>query len=285
MKKRTFSLDEIIDIDRYPIHDASHTRCKDLIDYCHAELAEDGCCSIEKFFRESAVSRIADSINALTDQVFRPEATVGIYGGEEDESLPESHPRRVRNHRGGGFLGADLIDADSGLWTFFNSPVVTGFMMQAFEVQPLYQYADPIAGMAINCMWDGDAFPWHFDTNELTVSIQLQAPDDGGEFEYVPNIRTPEHEHYDEVKRVLAGERLKVRTLRLKPGDIQLFKGRYTLHRVCEVKGAKPRLVALPSWSSRPDQVGVIERMRHSYGRVLPIHYQRAGVSPDGLAQ
>ena len=34
-----------------------------------------------------------------------------------------------------------------------------------------------------------NGFPWHFDTNNFTVTLALQNADAGGEFEYVPAIR------------------------------------------------------------------------------------------------
>ena len=220
----------------------------------------------------------------LSERVHRPNEDGNPYDGVIDETLPRDHPRRYRQRRGGGFICADLLDSDSALWTFFNAARTTDFMQNAFDQRPLYQYADPLSSMAITSMWRGDTFPWHFDTNELTVSIMLQAPQAGGVFEYVPNIRTPDDERYDAVKRILEGERDGVRRLILKPGDMQLFRGRYTLHRVTAVEGAVARHVALPSWSSAPGQVGAVERMLKSYGRALPIHYERAGQSPDRLA-
>ena len=75
------------------------------------------------------------------------------------------------------------------------------------------------------------------------------------------------------------GDREGVRTLELHPGDMQLFRGRYSLHRVSRVEGTKPRNEALPSWSSQPGQIGVVERTINSYGRALPVHYAGTGSS------
>ena len=49
-------------------------------------------------------------------------------------------------------------------------------------------------------------FAWHFDTNEFTVSILVQAPERGGLFEFAPNIRTPEDGCYRDVAEVIAGD-------------------------------------------------------------------------------
>ena len=277
------SIGDIIDLDRYPLHDPTHPRTLELLRHCRAELKDDGCCSVPGFFRPAAIESCAARAAQLADQVHRPRHEANAYGGEIPADLPANHPRRFTFKRGGGFICADLLDRTSPLRRFFAWPQTTGFMMAAFATAPLYPYADPLSDLAINVMWAGDSFPWHFDTNEITVSIMLQRPDGGGVFEYVPNIRSPEDERYDRVKRLFDGDRSGVRTLELDPGDMQLFRGRYTAHRVTAVEGPRPRYVALPSWSSKPGQVGVVDRMINSYGRALPIHYARAQESPDRL--
>ena len=84
-------------------------------------------------------------------------------------------------------------------------------------------------------MKEGHYFPWHFDGNEFTVSILIQEAEEGGLFKFVPDIRKPGDENLDSVKSILKGSRDRVRSLKLKPGDMQLFKGRYSLHRVTRV--------------------------------------------------
>ena len=61
---------------------------------------------------------------------------------------------------------------------------------------------------------------------EFTLSIMIQKPDEGGIFEYCPFIREPGKENFDEVKKVLDGDRTKVRQLKLEPGDFtDILKG------------------------------------------------------------
>ena len=64
----------------------------------------------------------------------------------------------------------------------------------------------------------------------------IQKPEKGGVFEYCPNIREPGNENFEEVQKVIAGDRTRVRQLKLEPGDLQIFKGRFTLHRVTKVE-------------------------------------------------
>jgi hypothetical protein len=79
----------------------------------------------------------------------------------------------------------------------------------------------------------------------------------------------------------LDGTSDKVSVLELEPGDLQLFRGRYSLHRVTPLVGDRPRYVAIFSYVDQPDMVGSPERTRQLYGRVLPVHLERAGLRSD----
>jgi hypothetical protein len=122
------------------------------------------------------------------------------------------------------------------------------------------------------------AHPWHFDTNEFTVSMLTQDSQEGGIFEYCPNIRSAQSENFADVQAVLAGrgEHL-IRRLSLRPGDLQLFKGRYSLHRVSSVQGATARHSAIFAYSERSGVVGSVERTRQLFGRVLTEHVAAGG--------
>lgn len=157
---------------------------------------------------------------------------------------------------------------------------MTTFIQDCLEEEKFYPYADPLADVIVNAADEGNGFPWHFDTNNFTVTIALQNADEGGAFEYAPNIRAG-GENFAEVEKVLDGTSDKVRTLVLEPGDLQIFRGRYSLHRVAPLRGATPRYVAILSYVEEPGMVGTPERCQQLYGRTLPIHHERAGLRAD----
>ena len=102
----------------------------------------------------------------------------------------------------------------------------------------------------------------------------------GGAFEYAPGIRKGS-ENFSEVGRVLDGTSKLIKVLELEPGDLQLFRGRYSLQRVTPLIGSTPRYVAIFSYVEQPDMVGSLERTEQLYGRTLPIHWERAGKRKD----
>ena len=132
-------------------------------------------------------------------------------------------------------------------------------------------------------MKEGHYFPWHFDGNEFTFSILIQEAEEGGLFEFVPDIRKPGDENLESVKSILKGSRVRVRSLKLRPGDMQLFKGLYSLHLVTRVRGKINRIIALSSYTTHP---GMMNRPEHSiqvYGKSMPIQYERENIRSNNL--
>jgi hypothetical protein len=85
-------------------------------------------------------------------------------------------------------------------------------------------------------------------------------------------------ENFDGVRDVLVGRGgQSIRRLPLRPGDLQLFKGRYSLHRVSSVRGETARHSAIFAYSERPGVIGSVARTKQLFGRVLPQHLAAEG--------
>ncbi|MGB2262344.1 MAG: HalD/BesD family halogenase, partial [Candidatus Puniceispirillaceae bacterium] len=180
------------------------------------------------------------------------------------------------------FISADNFLPTGPLRVIHDFPAFDPFIQACLQQQNFYRYADPLADVIVNMAEEGEGFPWHFDTNNFTITLAIQSADEGGLFEFAPNIRA-ESENFTAVRAVLDGDSDLVRSLALEPGDLQIFKGRYSLHRVTPLRGPTPRYVAIFSYVEQPDMVGAPERTKQLYGRVLPIHLERAGLRSDSF--
>ena len=89
----------------------------------------------------------------------------------------------------------------------------------------------------------------------------------GGAFQYRRDLRSASDANYDGVAGFLANPEAEARTCLLTPGTLNLFKGKYSAHRVTPVAGARPRIIAIFSYYQQPGiRFGVDER-REYYGR------------------
>ena len=278
-------LKTIVDLDQYPIHNLNLPIIKKLIERCKEELEENSCSTISNFILPQSLEIMRSELEKQLDEVYMSKESINAYlYAKDDPSLPNDHPKRNFMNRYNGYLNSDCFSKNSEMKYLYETEELLKFISACLGVSPIYRWADPLACHAYNVMKSEGVLPWHFDSCEFTLSLMIQKPENGGVFEYCPNIREPGNENFEEVKKVLDGERLRVRRLKLEPGDLQIFKGRYTLHRVTKVEGKKSRYMCIPAYVLDPLRVNTPEHSKAIYGKVLPIHIERNQVRSDGLA-
>ena len=274
----------LINLARYPIDSLSEDR-EDLIAQVSAELNQHGCAVLKNFLTPEGIAACIHEADNVAAQGHHSYNRTNPYFTAEDTSLDIDDPRRKFYDRSNAFISADNFHEQAPLRTVFNCDGFDIFIRDCLQIPEnhFFRYADPLADVIVNMASEGNGFPWHFDTNNFTVTLALQNAQEGGDFEYAPMIRTPENENFEEVSKVLAGTSQRVVNLKLEPGDLQLFKGRYSLHRVTPLKGNTPRYVAIFSYVEAPSMVGSVERTMQLYGKTLPIHHQQASLRDDTL--
>jgi hypothetical protein len=276
------SATDVLDLDRYPIHRAGPERDA-VVASARAAIEAEGCAVLKGFVRSECIPALVAECDRTSLFGHRNFNRTNPYFTVDRDDLPTSHPLRRFFDRSNAFVPADHFGDDSILRAIYEWPAFAPFIQEALGEEHFHRYADPLADVIVNLAEAGGGFPWHFDTNNFTVTLAVQNAERGGDFEYSPHLRTASDENYAGVERVLDDDRSLIRTLRLEPGDLQIFKGRYSLHRVTPLEGSRLRYVAIFSYVEEPGMVGQPERTRQLYGRVLPIHLERAGQRADAL--
>lgn len=280
---RTFvDMAEFVDLDRYPIDQDSQERRK-LLTSAQSHIRADGCAVLKSFVRPEKIAELVSECDAVEKYGHRNFTRTNPYFLPDREDLPSSHPLRRFYDRSNAFVPADNFGSDSILRAIFDWPAFSPFIKEVLGEKNFFPYADPLADVTVNLAEEGGGFPWHFDTNNFTVTLAIQNAESGGDFEYSPMVRSLNDENYDKVERVLDGDKSMIKTVHLEPGDLQIFKGRYSLHRVAPLSGARKRYVAIFSYVAEPGMVSSPQRAKELYGRVLPIHLERAGLRADAL--
>jgi len=273
---------DLVDLDRYPINEPGPRRDA-VIAEARAAIDAVGCAVLKGFVRAECLPAIVAECDRVAHFGHRNFNRTNPYFTAIPPDLPDSHPLRRFYERSNAFVPADNFGDDSIIRAIYEWPAFAPFIQEVLEEPSFFRYADPLADVIINLAEEGNGFPWHFDTNNYTVTLAIQNAEHGGEFEYSPNLRTPTDENYEGVGRVLDGDQSLIHTLHLEPGDLQIFKGRYSLHRVTPLSGSVMRYVAIFSFTEMEGMVGSPERTKQLYGRVLPIHLERAGMRGDAL--
>ena len=268
------ALDDLVDLDRYPLHEPQGAAYVAVVDRARAQLADTGCALNKDFVRPEAVSVLAAEIESnKVDTHFSRQDINPYFHTEVNPDYPLDHPVNTFIERSSGFIPGDSWEPGCANDVLFRAPEVARFLADCLRVPELHCYADPLAGLTSNILDPGQQFTWHFDTNDFAVTVLGQEADEGGSFEYIPAIRSADDEGFDRIAAALAGDRTDVVSLDLRPGDLQIFKGRYSLHRVTRVaEASRPRHAAIFAYTEQADVIGRVERTRQLFGRVLAEH-------------
>jgi len=278
-------LKTIVDLEKYPIQDLNSPEIKKLVNKCKSDLDQFSCSTIPNFILPKSLEIMNSELEKQINEVYMSKKSINAYLYSKDDTLfSANHPKRIFMRRDNGYLNSDLFEKNSEMKFLYEQEELLKFVSACLGISPIYRWADPLARHAYNVMKPEGVLPWHFDSCEFTLSLMIQKPEKGGIFEYCPFIREPGNENFDEVKKVLDGDRSRVRQLKLELGDLQIFKGRFTLHRVTKVEGNKPRYLCIPAYVLDPWRVNTPEHSKAIYGKVLPIHVKRNKVRSDGLA-
>ncbi len=288
----TYALEELIDLDTYrldkPDSDAYHAVVRD----ARTKLRSVGCAVIKDLVRADAVARINEEIvDRKHTTHFSVEVMNPYFHTTPNPDFPEHHPVNTFLERSSGFIPGDCWESGTAIDALFRAPELAQFLADCLEIDALHCYADPLAGLTANILDPGQQFTWHFDTNDFAVTVLVQDADSGGEFQYCPAIRSATDENFEGISAVLdGGESIGrsggVHTLELRPGDLQIFRGRHSLHRVKRVAAdSQPRHAAIFAYTEQPGVIGRVQRTKQLFGRVLPEHEaaERRRVRSDPL--
>jgi hypothetical protein len=243
---------EIIDFEKYPIGESSRPGRR-VAEQCRAELAADGASQLDGFMRPAAVQAVLEEAHTFSGQAFRTDAVHNAYFTELATGTGEDDPRGVKLHSSKRALGFKYCSASSPLRTLYEWDGLVAFLKDVLDLPDLYRDADPVGACSVMFYDEGDELGWHFDNSEFAVTLMLQECRAGGEYEYVPAIRTADDENFAAVQAVLDGAREPVRSLHPAPGALTLFRGRYSMHRVTPVRGTATRVNAVLAYASTPD--------------------------------
>jgi hypothetical protein len=273
-------IEQIVDLERYPLDRPEDAACRELVEHCRTELEETGCCLLPGFLKPAAIAAaLADADAALpqahqVDFITTYDESYPNPHGKPLDTLPADHPRRHPSPTYIRFIAKDLIRDGDPVKDLFHWRHMIAFAGGILGMSAIYPYACPMAGCIFTVAEKGELQDWHFDANDFIVSLMLESADKGGHFEYVSGLRTPEtDDDFDGVRRVFRGEHPGVTRPPIESGTLTIFKGRYNFHRASPVEGKGRRVMAILTYEDTPDRVGVPKYQKLFFGRTVQAHH------------
>jgi len=261
---------ELIDISAYPLHDSENPRRRELVAESKAALREEGSFTLTGFLRPEALARAVTQVQAPMETAsFHHFQQHNIYFAKNNlQDIPEELREKnitTSNHT----LTCDQLSGGVIHQVYCWDPL-KDFLAEVLERPALHRMEDPLAALNVMGYGPGEQIGWHFDRANFTVTIPLQAPEGGGLFRYVRNLRSASDPNHDGVARLLAGDETETRTLRVSPGSLNVFAGFRSAHRVTPIEGKRFRMVAVLSYMPEPGVVFSPEDREQFYGRSTP---------------
>ncbi len=246
-------IEQIIDLDRYPIDKPDDPRYHELLEQGRRSLAEQALFTMPQFVRPENVVPMAEQLNQLVPQSVRYDRPRNAYDYATAESnWPENHPRRLMHPCAYNQILNYQIPNDALIREIYYWQPLTEFLRLLCGYETFHRVECPYLALTSKVAREGDTDGWHYDTNDVVFSLLLQAPEAGGQFEYAPEIRGGDDENYDAVAELFADPARHGLRPAMAEGDFNVFQGDLSMHRVTPVEGPRNRVVALFCYDQEP---------------------------------
>ena len=189
-------MNNLIDLESYPLDRLDSADGQALVTKCIADLEARGMFTLEGFMRREVIDDILPGLlHKLGRESFTHAREHNIYFDDSVAGLPADHPRNI-------LLEARYRMAGP-LMQIYQWPALAGFLARVMGKPALYPMADPLACANVMGYYEGEGLNWHFDRSEFTTTLLLQAPRQGGDFQYRHALRSAADPNYDGVARLL----------------------------------------------------------------------------------
>ncbi len=243
---------EALNLSAFPLDAPKSATYQALVARCRAEMAADGLFNLDGFLRPEVAQAEAEAHTPLMDTAsFNHKRRHNVYFKKDVPGLAPDHPALQEFETSNNTLCNDQLRG-SVVEQIYHWAPLRAFLAEVMGKPALYPMDDPLAAFNVMRYQAGQALNWHFDRSEFTVTLLLQAPESGGEFEYCTDLRTADDPNYDGVARLLAGDDPDMQRMNVIPGTLNVFRGVNTPHRVTPVQGARARMIAVLTYYERP---------------------------------
>jgi len=235
---------------------------------CRAQLDEAGALVLPQFFRADAIDAIVAESAPHEGAAFYAGSTHNVWLTPNDDALPADHVFNRQIVSSKGLIADDQIPPRSPLRDVYNDASFQAFLCGVLGIDAIHPYADDFSSINVHFAAEGMELGWHFDNSSFAVTMLLQAPEEGSDFEYVSAVRDSASgdDGFDAVRQVLDGE-TPVQTLHFNPGDLVLFRGRDAMHRVTPTMGDTTRLLVVFAYNDQPGVALSESALATFYGR------------------
>ena len=255
-------LEEIIDLDKYDLSNMNfQTECHDIFE-------EEGVLILPNFISQKAIEAIKIEGIEKQNSAYYCVEKHNPYLMPTDENYSVDHPRNKQVVSSKGCIADDQISKNSALKTLYNAKKFKEFLSYVLQENSLYPYADEVSPINLHYAQTGQELGWHYDNSSFAITLMVQPADEGGEFEYVRNVRNADsgEMNFEGTDKVVTGK-IEPNRISLPAGALVMFRGRNAIHRVTSNLGETTRMLVVLAYNSKPGVMISDTARKLFYGR------------------
>jgi len=207
-------------------------------------LKEEGILVFSEFITKNVLKEMNNEANSVKPNAFKRSSEYNVYVQPTDLNYPMNSARNRIMKTTKKCVPNDLITDESFLMKIYNSSKIQKFFCSLLGVSNIYPYSDDLSSVNINYYEPGDALGWHFDNSDFTITLLIKNCTKGGVYEYFTDMRHKEDgsENFELVENIL-DNKIPPSIQQANEGDLMIFKGNKSLHRVTDVLDGERILV------------------------------------------
>ncbi len=241
-------LASIVNLDKHPIDDAYYgSKCKSLLD-------SDGVLVLKNFLLQDCIKSILNEAKQQESFAYYCVNEHNVYLDSFDNEFNDSHPRNKTVISSKGCITDDQVPKGSLLRFLYNSKEFKSFLCSVLDEKNLYKYDDNLSSINIHYAKEGQELGWHFDNSSFAITLLIQKPKAGGDFEFIRDFRNSaiDDNNYDQVLDLFNGN-YTPNKLSMDNGSLVLFRGKDAIHRVTPTIGNRTRILSVLAYNSKPN--------------------------------
>ena len=150
--QRGLHIEQVVDLEKYPLFEAESEKYRDLVSKHRGELARRGVTTLPGLVTQQALQEAIKEVEEKVESSFTMQTSHNIYLSKEDwaSQRDSDHVANRRLDTRVAALSCDQIEENSPLKTLFKSHSFLYFIQKILNVPSLYRNVDPIGAVFVN---------------------------------------------------------------------------------------------------------------------------------------
>jgi len=263
IKRMQEELEQVVCLDRYPLDDEQFRAS------CRSSLRDNGLLVLPGFLTEDALQSVRTEAAEKQDLAYYCVQQHNVYLTPPKPDFAADHARNREVVSSKGCITDDQVSPGSSLRCLYDASMFRNFLCIVLNEQSLFEYADPLSSINVHYAGEGQELGWHFDNSSFAITLMIQEPERGGEFEFIRALRNSDRGdmNFAAVSEVL-DDNCSPDSVNMQAGTLVLFRGRDAIHRVTPVGGDTTRILVVLAYNTEPG-ISLSESARMTfYGRL-----------------